>query len=174
MYNTSTLSINDLELLILNLKSDVETRGGGGQKVLSCEKLDESLPSEKLHKIDHPKRLVCSDWRCLWSGLENEALQASNPFNAGCILLACPNCKQQSLCTRCDEPECLCEATCGTPTTSGYRLTCWRHKPISSSQSENIPKSHPLTNPRLAKALDWCHKKKLERDKLRVAVKGRK
>ena len=84
MYNTSALSINDLELLILNLKSDVETRGGGGQKVLSCKKLDES------------------------------------------------------------------------------------------SQSENIPKSPTLDNPRLAKALDWCHKRKLERDKLRVAVKGRK
>ena len=84
MYNTSTLSINDLELLILNLKSDVETRGGGGQKVLSCKKLDESPPPE------------------------------------------------------------------------------------------NIPKSPTLDNPRLAKALDWCHKRKLERDKLRVSVKGRK
>ena len=84
MYNTSTLSINDLELLILNLKSDVETRGGGGLEIHSCKKLDES------------------------------------------------------------------------------------------SQSENIPKSPTLDNPRLAKALDWCHKRKLERDKLRVAVKGRK
>lgn len=84
MYNTSTLSINDLELLILNLKSEAETRGGGGQKVLSCKKLDESPPPE------------------------------------------------------------------------------------------NIPKSPTLDNPRLAKALDWCHKRKLERDKLRVAVKSRK
>ena len=84
MYNTSSLSINELQLMRHSINSDVETRGGGGQKVLSCKKLDES------------------------------------------------------------------------------------------TSRENIPKSPPLDNPRLAKALDWCHKRKLERDKLRVAVKGRK
>jgi len=84
MYNTSLLSINELELSRLSLKSDDETRGGGGQKILSCEKLDESPSPEKIHK------------------------------------------------------------------------------------------SPPLANPRLAKALEWCHKRKLERDNVRVAVKGRK
>ena len=48
-------------------------------------------------------------------------------------------------------------------------------KKLDESQPrENIHKSPPLDNPRLANALDWCHKRKLERDKLRVAVKGRK
>ena len=83
MYNTSALSINELELSRLSLKSDDETRGGGGQKIYSCEKLDESPPSEKFHK-----------------------------------------------------------------------------RPS-------------LANPRLANALNWCKRRKLERDNLRVAVKGR-
>jgi hypothetical protein len=43
-----------------------------------------------------------------------------------------------------------------------------------SPSRENIHKSPPSDNPRLANALEWCHKRKLERDKLRVAVKGRK
>lgn len=68
--------MNDLQLMTHCLKSDDETRGGGGQKIYSCKKLDESSPSENIHK------------------------------------------------------------------------------------------SPPLANPRLAKALDWCHKRKLERDKL--------
>ena len=46
-------------------------------------------------------------------------------------------------------------------------------KKLDESQSrENIHKSPPA-NPRLANALNWCHKRKLERDKLRVAIKGR-
>jgi hypothetical protein len=84
MYNTSTLSINDLELLILNLKSDVETRGGGGPEIYSCKKLDESSQSENIHKRPLP------------------------------------------------------------------------------------------ANPRLAKALNWCHRRKLERDNLRVTNQSRK
>ena len=76
--------MNDLQLMRHSIKSEDETRGGGGQKVLSCEKVDES-----------PSR-------------------------------------------------------------------------------ENIHKSPTLANSRLANALDWCHRRKLERDKLRVAVKGRK
>ena len=83
MYNTSLLSINELELSRLSLKSDDETRGGGGQKSFELEKLDESLSREKFHK------------------------------------------------------------------------------------------SLPLDNPRLANALKWCQMRKLERDNLRVAVKGR-
>jgi hypothetical protein len=75
--------MNELQLSRRNLKSDDETRGGGGQKVLSCKKLDES------------------------------------------------------------------------------------------SQSENIHKIHPLANPRLANALKWCQMRKLERDNVRLTVKGR-
>jgi len=84
MYNTSSLSINDLHLMRHSINSEAETRGGGGPEIYSCKKPDES------------------------------------------------------------------------------------------SQSENFHKSPTLANPRLAKALEWCHRRKLERDKLRVAVKGRK
>jgi hypothetical protein len=147
--------MNNLQLMQPNLNSDEQARGGGGRKVLSLKKLDESTQSEKFHKRGNPKRLVCSDWRCLWSGLETEALQGINPFKPSCILLACPDCQEQTLCTCCDEPECRCEATCGTPTDSGYRLTCHKHRPIESES---------LANPRLAKALEWCHKRKLERE----------
>jgi len=42
-----------------------------------------------------------------------------------------------------------------------------------SSQSENIHKSPLPDNPRLANALNWCHRRKLERE-LRVANQGRK
>ncbi len=82
MYNTSSLSINELQLMRHSINSEAETRGGGDQEILQLEKLDESPPLENIHK------------------------------------------------------------------------------------------SPPSANPRLANALDWCHKRKLERDKLRVAVKG--
>jgi hypothetical protein len=41
MYNTPALSINELELMRRNLKSDDETRGGGGLESFELEKLDE-------------------------------------------------------------------------------------------------------------------------------------
>lgn len=84
MYNTSSLSINELRLLGRNLDSEQTDRGGGGLEVYSCEKLDESPSRENFHK----------------------------------------------------------------------RLS--------------------LANPRLANALNWCKKRKLERDNVRVSVKGRK
>lgn len=36
-----------------------------------------------------------------------------------------------------------------------------------SLQSENFHKRPPLDNPRLANALNWCHKRKLERETLK-------
>jgi len=65
MYNRPSLSINELELSRLNLKSDDETRGGGGQKVLSCKKLDESSPLENIHKSppnDNPRLAKALEW----------------------------------------------------------------------------------------------------------------
>ena len=41
----------------------------------------------------------------------------------------------------------------------------YSRKKLDESQSrENIHKSPPLDNPRLANALKWCHKRKLERE----------
>ena len=48
----------------------------------------------------------------------------------------------------------------------GGQFSFAAEKAYESSQSENIPKSPTLDNPRLAKALEWCYKRKLERDKL--------
>jgi hypothetical protein len=65
MYNTSLLSINELELSRLSLKSDDETRGGGGQKVFGCQKLDESLSRENFHKsppLDNPRLAKALEW----------------------------------------------------------------------------------------------------------------
>lgn len=47
----------------------------------------------------------------------------------------------------------------------GGQFSLAAEKVYESPQSENILKSPP-SNPRLAKALEWCHKRKLERDKL--------
>lgn len=73
---------------------------------------------------------VCSDHRCGWHGTSDEVLQAPNPFDPKDELWGCPKCKQVNLLyLACDEPECWEMVQCGTPTPTGYRQTCWRHKP---------------------------------------------
>lgn len=83
---------------------------------------------ESCHR--HLVRLACDNWRCQWRGNSNTVLRAPDPFNTGCELLACPNCREQKIRTCCDEPECWEQDTCGTPTLTGYRRTCGRHRPI--------------------------------------------
>ena len=47
----------------------------------------------------------------------------------------------------------------------GGGLEIYSCKKLDESQSrENIHKSPPIDNPRLANALKWCHKRKLERE----------
>ena len=80
MYNTSSLSINELRLLGRNLDSEADSRGGGGLEVYSCEKLDESLQSEKFHKrppLDNPRLANALNW-CHKRKLERDKL----PFKA--------------------------------------------------------------------------------------------
>lgn len=48
----------------------------------------------------------------------------------------------------------------------GGQFSFAAEKLYESPPSENILKRPTLANPRLAKALEWCHKRKLERDKL--------
>ena len=79
MYNTSSLSINELRLLGRNLDSDAEARGGGGLEVYSCEKLDESPPSENFHKrppLDNPRLAKALDW-CHKKKLERDNAKLS-------------------------------------------------------------------------------------------------
>jgi hypothetical protein len=71
--------MNDLQLMRRNLKSDDETRGGGGQKILSCEKLDESTQSENFHKrppLANPRLAKALEW-CHKRKLERELASCS-------------------------------------------------------------------------------------------------
>ena len=57
--------MNELNLSRRNLKSEDETRGGGGQKVFSCEKVDESPSPENIHKSpssDNPRLANALNW----------------------------------------------------------------------------------------------------------------
>ena len=57
------------------------------------------------------------------------ALEDENPFEENDELIACPACKQMSIMEACDEPDCWESTTCGTPTETGYRRTCSKHRP---------------------------------------------
>jgi len=75
-------------------------------------------------------RLFCNERRCGWRGMQLEVLFAENPFNADETIAGCPKCKEiNSLLVSCDEPGCWNEASCGTPTATGYRHTCGKHAP---------------------------------------------
>lgn len=80
-------------------------------------------------RCDNLVRRACDDWRCGWQGTSATVLRAPDPFNEGDELIACPKCRCQTIRTCCDEPGCWEEATCGTPTPSGYRRTCGPHHP---------------------------------------------
>ena len=76
-----------------------------------------------------PNRYRC--YGCGWRGDEGDLLTAPSPFEPEDEIVACPNCKQVSddLVRVCDEPGCWKEATMGTPTRTGYRRTCFTHRP---------------------------------------------
>lgn len=75
-------------------------------------------------------KVLCNARRCGWHGQEEEVLQAPNPFDSTDTLQGCPECKSvETIFVACDEPDCWKQATCGTPTPSGYRQTCGKHVP---------------------------------------------
>ena len=77
MYNTSSLSINELRLLRRSINSEDQTRGGGGLEVYSCEKLDESPSRENFHKrppLDNHRLANALNW-CHKRKLERETLK---------------------------------------------------------------------------------------------------
>ena len=81
--------------------------------------------------MDIDQKLICESHRCRWVGLTSEALSAPNPFVEGEKLIACPQCREQTLCSCCDESGCTELASCGTPVPNGYRWTCYKHRPSS-------------------------------------------
>lgn len=75
-------------------------------------------------------KVVCEDWRCGWHGQLDEILRAKHPFDADDEILGCPSCKDVNcILNACDEDGCWERVTCGTPTKTGYRNTCGKHKP---------------------------------------------
>lgn len=77
--------------------------------------------------IENPK-LKCPE--CGWVGRLLDLLTAPNPFEEGAMMTACPYCKAIDQATRaCDEDGCTELGTCGTPTPTGYRVTCYQHRP---------------------------------------------
>lgn len=75
-------------------------------------------------------RVICTERRCGWRGLEGDVLQAANPFDVDDQINGCPKCHSvDSIVVACDEPDCWQQSTCGTPVTGGYRQTCGKHVP---------------------------------------------
>jgi hypothetical protein len=68
---------------------------------------------------------------CGWKGMEEELLKGKNPFDDNDLIYACPKCKglNSTINLACDEPDCWEEVSCGTPTSNGYRRTCYKHSP---------------------------------------------
>lgn len=75
---------------------------------------------------DIPRKMRCND--CDWRGSETEMLTAPNPFDPTVHVTGCPRCKDiGTLLYACDELDCWKDASCGFPTTTGYRHTCGKH-----------------------------------------------
>ena len=75
MYNTSSLSINELALMRRSINSEQTDRGGGGREIYSYKKLDELPPSENFHKrlpLANPRLANALDW-CHRRKLERES-----------------------------------------------------------------------------------------------------
>ncbi len=71
---------------------------------------------------------ICTE--CGWIGSVNDVLVASNPFAKRYEIVGCPECKDvESIVVACDVDGCKKQATCGTPTSAGYRHTCGEHAP---------------------------------------------
>ena len=70
-------------------------------------------------------------WRCPecnWIGCDSALLQAQNPFAPTETIVGCPSCKGiEAFVELCDEEGCQSPATCGCPTPTGYRRTCFEH-----------------------------------------------
>ena len=74
------------------------------------------------------EKSVCRE--CGWRGKTKEVLCAANPFDSAETVLGCPHCREvNSMRTVCDVDGCWEQDDTGTPTPTGYRRTCWDHRP---------------------------------------------
>ena len=80
------------------------------------------------------ERFVCEHCYAKIEG--DKVLRAPSPFDKS-ELLACPQCKEVNrLGVPCDEPGCWELCCCGTPTPTGYRLTCHLHQPTTATKGD--------------------------------------
>lgn len=71
-------------------------------------------------------RWRCEECRAIHD--DSELLTAQNPFDAAQDINGCPKCAAVDNFTQvCDVGGCEQEASCGWPSESGYRRTCFRH-----------------------------------------------
>ena len=76
-------------------------------------------------------KAICTERRCEWKGVSSDILTAPNPFETNEIITGCPKCKGINTVVQvCDQSKCWEIATCGTPIDSGYRQTCYSHRPV--------------------------------------------
>lgn len=71
-------------------------------------------------------------WRCVHCSAvtpDSGLLVATSPFDPDDTLTGCPKCKQcnEGFDEMCDEPGCGDAASCGWPSSGGYRRTCYAH-----------------------------------------------
>jgi hypothetical protein len=79
------------------------------------------------------EKVYCTE--CEWRGYFIDMLSAPNPFDINDTCQGCPKCKRvNTILYACDYKNCWKPVTCGTPTESGYRSTCSKHRPSLSSR----------------------------------------
>ena len=66
---------------------------------------------------------------CGWTGTQDDICVVSDPKEGSEAKWSiCPQCRSAEQFTNmCDEPGCSREASCGFPSVSGYRRTCFEH-----------------------------------------------
>ncbi len=72
-------------------------------------------------------------WRCDCGHCckQSEFLNAANTFDTKDHVYGCPRCRARNpnWVEVCDAQRCSNQATCSTPTATGYRRTCSKHAP---------------------------------------------
>lgn len=72
--------------------------------------------------------MKCTCDNCGWRGTWATLLKAANPFDDETTIDGCPQCKAvEQFTNACQNPACWNDATCGTPTPSGYQFLCSKH-----------------------------------------------
>lgn len=82
-------------------------------------------------------------WKCENCGAvrdNEELLSAPHPFKPGLEIDGCPACREVGMITAaCDENGCTEAACMGTPTETGYRHFCSKHRPEFDGEHDPEP-----------------------------------